>query len=459
MGQHSEELHREARAYNWDDGTARLQRILADPQCDRATALLVYWRAKPHYFSRHATAGDVASVNRSGWQFVRALEARLVADEFVRTGIFYDPKDDVGDLTADEYANMGPIVRPIPAALREAVGERTTGSPLVALAAAGDIAAIERAVSAGADPNARDDDRTPLYAAMDAEQRAAVEKLLELGADPNAVVSRSDPLNLAVEYHPWAVPSLLRAGANPNSAKGNYKKKALFVAASRGNADVVAALLEAGATTRGCWFDGASLLMCAAEGGSLEIFELCERKLKRPRYDETDKCGLTLMHYAAKGGNPEIGEIAVAHGVALNPKPLTAFGKTPAMEAAELGRYEMLMWFVERARREGIPLEQLFPGYDDGSAPPMSPTLHALAHMHRNYPSEGKKRCLLALIEWGADPAELDLADVVRLESLELLERVAAGWRAEDARPHRDSPLDVAEKIGWAEGAALLRSL
>jgi hypothetical protein len=48
-----DEWHRWAINWNWDYGTELFEWIVAQPNCDRGTALSLYYTAQPDYFSRY----------------------------------------------------------------------------------------------------------------------------------------------------------------------------------------------------------------------------------------------------------------------------------------------------------------------------------------------------------------------------------------------------------------------
>src|SRR5271155_3928056 len=53
-----DEWHRWAVDWNWDHGTELFWWIIAQPNCDRGTALSIYYTAQPDYFSRYASIED-----------------------------------------------------------------------------------------------------------------------------------------------------------------------------------------------------------------------------------------------------------------------------------------------------------------------------------------------------------------------------------------------------------------
>ncbi|RAK65854.1 DUF4274 domain-containing protein [Hymenobacter edaphi] len=48
------ELHYLADAYNWDDGVTVLDWVINSPTCDYGTALLIFWRAQPDFYTEFA---------------------------------------------------------------------------------------------------------------------------------------------------------------------------------------------------------------------------------------------------------------------------------------------------------------------------------------------------------------------------------------------------------------------
>lgn len=118
---------------------------------------------------------------------------------------------------------------------------------------AGDVAAVQRLLAAGADVNAASETgRTPLYRAALSGRTEVVRVLLAAGADVNAATtSGRTPLHIAISMRRnEVVRVLLDKGANVNAAiKGGVKdgQTPLHLAASDGLADVVRVLLEKGA--------------------------------------------------------------------------------------------------------------------------------------------------------------------------------------------------------------------
>lgn len=121
---------------------------------------------------------------------------------------------------------------------------------LHAAAAAGDLAAIETAIRAGAGINAVDPrQRTPLHVAIFRKQHDAARALLRLGADPDRLeFGRYDIITIAaVANDPVGLKIALDGGGNPRAITSIYDGTALIAAAHLGHAYVVRMLIVAGA--------------------------------------------------------------------------------------------------------------------------------------------------------------------------------------------------------------------
>jgi hypothetical protein len=105
-------------AWNWDNGVEPLRWIVAQPQCDRGTALLVYWHADPRYVQRYAERAEVPAHHRPVYDLVKDIERRYLAGGYTRQRIAFDPRADAGhDWTKGQRGS--PVARPLPAMMLE----------------------------------------------------------------------------------------------------------------------------------------------------------------------------------------------------------------------------------------------------------------------------------------------------------------------------------------------------
>ena len=91
-----EELHLFADGWNWDAGVEELDRVIEHPLCDRGTALLIYWRAKPGYYLKYPDRAAVPHLDLAVYDLLRKIEALTVEKKFAGYQFPFDPRNDRG---------------------------------------------------------------------------------------------------------------------------------------------------------------------------------------------------------------------------------------------------------------------------------------------------------------------------------------------------------------------------
>jgi GNAT superfamily N-acetyltransferase len=94
-----DQWHQVADGWNWGSGCDILRWIVEQPDCDKGTALLIFWRGEPSYYWGEATDRDglVAERGEYGldvYDMLVALLARWRANGFTRAAIAYNPRID-----------------------------------------------------------------------------------------------------------------------------------------------------------------------------------------------------------------------------------------------------------------------------------------------------------------------------------------------------------------------------
>jgi ankyrin repeat protein len=191
---------------------------------------------------------------------------------------------------------------------------------LHAAAAKGDVAAIERWVRAGADPNSRDASRrTPLMVAVYARHAAAAEALIKAGADVNAFDNaRYDVLTIAAVINDMTMLKLaLASGANAQAITSPYEGTALIAAAHLGHVEAVKALIGAKAPLDHINNLGWTALIEAivlGDGGKRHVEVVKALITAGANLNIPDKTGSRPLSLARKRGYAEIAKLLKAAG-------------------------------------------------------------------------------------------------------------------------------------------------
>jgi ankyrin repeat protein len=223
------------------------------------------------------------------------------------------------------------------------------GRTALMVAAAGGLGdAIDLLLAAGASPAARDlHGRSALHhAALGADDTTAALALLEAGSaidapdDPGAT-----PLALAVDRGLAAVQdALVEAGASPARLSAG---QALLLAARRGEAERVSALLALGADPDARDLSGATALHWAAAGlpGRVEVVEALLRA--GATVDATDGAGVTALMRCRH--RPAVTRALLRAGA--DPNAATPAGRTPLGSATAGGDAEAVRLLLEAGAR------------------------------------------------------------------------------------------------------------
>lgn len=137
-----------------------------------------------------------------------------------------------------------------PAQIPPSPAEIAAYTGLHAAAAQGDVAALREALRGNPDLNARDSHgRTPLLVAAHVKQREVMRELAKAGADMRAKDSQAyDAITIAAVNDDAATVRLaVTLGSDPKAITSPYSGTALIAAAHLGHAEVVRALIAAGA--------------------------------------------------------------------------------------------------------------------------------------------------------------------------------------------------------------------
>lgn len=257
-------------------------------------------------------------------------------------------------------------------------GVKPGSSVMIEAARSGPADTLERLLSAGGDPNAREWHLSPLSESVRWGDAKKVSLLLDAGATPTAAAMTQ----AATHRDPNILVQLLAAGGDPNG--GELSTRPLHVAAFRNFTESVSILLEAGADPNkesngtfplhwACLAGGTetvALLLesgadphakCVADhsprNGDSQLYETGHAPIDLIRSYVTDELdvllkagvdpnhksevsGLSLLHRAAMGGSGDF--IAKLLEAGADPNHPSRHGDMPLHGAAEKGRTDVL---------------------------------------------------------------------------------------------------------------------
>ncbi len=90
----SAELHLFVKLWNWDGGIEEIRKVINHPHCEAATALMVYWRMQPEFYSRLKASHKMTESEQENFELLKQVELRFVSGDFPVGDCHYDPADD-----------------------------------------------------------------------------------------------------------------------------------------------------------------------------------------------------------------------------------------------------------------------------------------------------------------------------------------------------------------------------
>ena len=230
-----------------------------------------------------------------------------------------------------------------------------------------DVATVRTLLKQRIDPNAPDvDGTTPLIWAAHNGDSETGKLLIAAGANVKATnrYGVSALIETAILGDVAMMDALLKAGADANSTYG-AGETSLMLAARTGNLNAVKLLIDRGANVNGAdEFKGYTPLMFAATENQPAVAKLLIERganvnaaSRRFQFGELKSAsggalmeraegGMTPLHYAAREGSVETGEVLIAGGADVNaPEPQHKF--TPMLIAVYNGKYDFVSLLIK----------------------------------------------------------------------------------------------------------------
>jgi len=221
---------------------------------------------------------------------------------------------------------------------------------LLAIAGSADVKLIDRILSLGADPDARDDrKRSPLTVAVMQGNDSVVERLLH----ENAAVNITDrqgwtPLVHAIKSgNASIVRLLLDHGANKN-VRGSDGMLPIHHAARLDSPDILKLLVQYGADPMARTRSGSSALMMASAAGSLGICRYLVSMRDRVDINAKNKLGNTALMLAAASGHTDIVALLLENDARQD---LINVKRESALDQAQMMKHDQIVLLLDEHDR------------------------------------------------------------------------------------------------------------
>jgi len=227
----SEKLFLKAYHFNWDDGVRGLVRMVKSKDCDRGTALMLYWHATPRFYKDFNCEEEVPEEHREHYRFLKQVEALLLSGR-LPSQISYAPD---AALIPEDLGNIPPILTQ-PSAGEvdgQALLNRDIGElQLLKACGDGDMARVQELVDKGFEVDQKINGSMPLQMAVLGNHVDVARFLISRGAPLN---KKTGPSGFTLLH--WATQSchlevanvLLEHGLHVD-AKAKWKRTSLHQA-------------------------------------------------------------------------------------------------------------------------------------------------------------------------------------------------------------------------------------
>ena len=98
--------HQVAWNWNWDNGIEPLDWVTDQKECDKGTALLIYWSGSPGWNHKYASRKEVPDYEKTTYDLNFKIEKNYLNGFYLSKNIFCDPKDINGTDMTKEYNDV-----------------------------------------------------------------------------------------------------------------------------------------------------------------------------------------------------------------------------------------------------------------------------------------------------------------------------------------------------------------
>jgi hypothetical protein len=107
---------------NWDLTDVTLfEWIASQPDCDKSTALVLFWKGQGDYYAKFENDAEVPPVNIEGYRLTKLIRDRWLNNKYTRSNIAFEMEEDVWKQDFSEIdKNLGPkALQKLPQSMRQ----------------------------------------------------------------------------------------------------------------------------------------------------------------------------------------------------------------------------------------------------------------------------------------------------------------------------------------------------
>ncbi len=76
----SKAIFKKAYFYNWDNGILGLEKLLKDPNCDKASAMMIFWHGQPSYY--YNSQKELNHEENKIFDFLKEIEQNIISNKY-----------------------------------------------------------------------------------------------------------------------------------------------------------------------------------------------------------------------------------------------------------------------------------------------------------------------------------------------------------------------------------------
>ncbi|MCP4138510.1 MAG: DUF4274 domain-containing protein [bacterium] len=224
----TEKLFLKAYYYNWDDGISKLLTMVKSKDCDKGTALLIYWLAHPEYYYKYNDPDEMPEYERPVYNLIKTIE-ELILSKKLPEKIIYSPDKSLipkklGKIPKEMIKSSKGDVKS-----KDLINIKSGKSEIQIACYDNDLKLVKSLISKGVDVNEKTNDSCPLCEAVIAGNTKIVEYLIKTGANLKVKIGpkRYTLMHFAVRFRKLDIARILLQAGLPIDIKDKQGRTTL----------------------------------------------------------------------------------------------------------------------------------------------------------------------------------------------------------------------------------------